>query len=89
VNLTLIIRSWRNRYQGSEMHSVEIVRDGHFFVAKLNPLFTDPVHLACEWLSINGLITARIGEMTWHEYWHALEKRPYITRCNVANKSDL
>lgn len=88
MNLTLIVRTWRNRYQGSEMHSVEIVRDG-YCMTKLDPLFTDPVQIACSLLSNNKLIPARDPEMKWEEYWHSLPNRPYVTHCNVANKSDL
>lgn len=88
MNLTLIIRTWRNRYQGSEMHSVEIVRDGHA-IARLGPLLTEPVKLASDWLQINGLIPKREGGMDWFEHWITLKPSPHVSRCNVANKSDL
>jgi hypothetical protein len=86
VNLTLIIRTWRNRYQGADLHSVEIVRDGHH-VARLKPLLTEPLQLAADWLEINNLIPKR--NVDWFEHWIALKPPPYVTRCNVANKSDL
>lgn len=88
MNLTLIIRTWHNRYQGSEMHSVEIVRDGQH-VARLKPLLLEPRALAAEWLVINGLLPKREPGVCWHEYWHSLNPPPYVTHCNVANKSNL
>lgn len=88
MNLTLIVRTWRNRYQGSEMHSVEIVRDGHF-VAKLKPLLTEPVELGVDWLEVSGLIPRREAGASFHHHLNQLNPRPYITSVNVANKSDL